>query len=161
MANTATENLTAATSAQRDDALLVKQDGKPRLRQALCGDVYFSKLEWFVCEIAITDNAGSNAFALVDDGITKPSAKFDATQSVSANAIRLTMSPSAGIVGSVIIKPSKDLLGLYEFGPSVLVDTIAIFVRKLNDNSQPNPATETAMQAGTIHVLAAMWPRPQ
>lgn len=161
MANTATENLTAATSAHRDDGLLIKQNSKSRLRQAACGEAYFSALEWMVCEIEITDNAGSNAFALVDDGTTKPSSVFGATPGVSSNRITLAMTPNAGIIGSVIIKPSKELLGLYEFGPSVTVDIVGIYVRRLSDNAQPNPATETALQAGTIQVLAAMWPRPQ
>lgn len=158
MTDTATENLTEATTTQPDDVVLAKRPSIARLAQGRTGSAYFGKLEWISAIIDIADSGGNNAYTVRNDATHEPSARVTSV-TINGQFVQLNIS-GIGVVGSVICKPSKELTGSHVFGPSVTSSAILI-LPKTRTGTDVSPTTGTALQAGSIHVLAAMWPAPR
>lgn len=156
MADTSIENLTGGANFQRDDAILVKRAGFPRLQQAVVGEAYFGRMLKipFVFEAS---GGGSNTWSLVDDATIRKSPYITGI-AIGSNFVNISLT-GIQTVGFADVYPGAQLLGVYEAGASVTTSTIAIRINVWGGTGGANVTTDTGMQADRFYGIAGMIPK--
>lgn len=160
MADTAIENLTEDSGpGSRDDAMICKDAGFARLRQVNYGEAYFGRVEYVFGTIEFgSDGSGGNTATLLDNATY---GTVNISSVTFANSLlNVNLDNRFGIVGSVLAAVDSNLAGLYEFGPTVVINRASYKCGKISTGAQVDPKTETGLQGGKMYVMGAFWCKP-